>query len=511
MAIFHPQSPHKETPRSERKVWRALASLDNHWHVLHHVQWQAVRQGRHVDGESDFVLVHPEHGLTVLEVKGGSVEMIDGVWTTIDGKDPVWQASNGSNTLYRHLNGLDASLVGNPRVCHGVALPDVEVLGAIGMHPRALFLDGIDLRDSAKSMERLLTHWGLQQTPLATRQVQAIVQRLAPTRTIQRTLRLDVADSEAEILELTDRQREAFRILRRTRRGIVLGSAGTGKTLLALEKARQMAADGAAVLLTCFNAPLAAWLEELTAGVEGITVASFHSLCFRTASTAGLPIPIQPSEEWWEREAANLLASAAGADTTPRFDALVVDEAQDFANDWLTALQLLLSAPDDAPVFLFADEHQQLFRKGLTLPDWPQFVLDLNCRNTRPIARKVAEVVRSPEPKSGARGKLPEFIITGGEFLVDSARRVVENLVAQIRALRVAAAARPSVSDKGLVAETIHRFKGLESEAVVLVCSDVFVRQPEWIRVLLYVGMSRARSALIILGPPSLRRFLRMR
>jgi len=71
----------------------------------------------------------------------------------------------------------------------------------------------------------------------------------------------------------------------------VSGGAGTGKTVLALEKARRLAAEGLEVPLTCFNRPLAGRLRRSAADVPRLTIANFHQLCWDMAHAAGLPLP----------------------------------------------------------------------------------------------------------------------------------------------------------------------------------------------------------------------------
>jgi hypothetical protein len=59
------------------------------------------------------------------------------------------------------------------------------------------------------------------------------------------------------------------------------GGAGTGKTLLAVEKVRQLAKMDLTVLLLCYNRPLA---DTLALGLQDeprVLALSFHQLCDR--------------------------------------------------------------------------------------------------------------------------------------------------------------------------------------------------------------------------------------
>lgn len=529
MALFYPRQANG--PSSELNVWNALARLDDCWRVFHSVVWQAARGGKQGDGEADFVLLHPSHGIVVLEVKGGRIEVDSGDWTTTDRKgakhrikDPFRQAKDSKYALLEYLKTLKPRLQNVPRICHGVVFPDIAIAGPIGLFPRELVLDCDDLRVPSNALHRLLTHWEQNGTsPVSTPALELITDRLAPTLSVRRRLRAEIADTEREILSLTSRQIDVLRTLRSIRRCVVRGGAGTGKTVLATEKARAMAADGARVLLCCYNAPLADNIARDLAS-SGVVVSTFHSLCMRHAKHAAFSVPRDPTEEWWDRDAARILEAAAAAGAA-RFDAIVIDEAQDFAPSWIGALDALAYEPASSPYYLFADSHQQVYRRGDAIPaTWPTAELDLNCRNTQPIARAVAAIYEDPEPTLGARGREPVFMECQRGEETSLVQSVVDRLLTEEglspSQLTVLCERRESVerlgdlvaggypfvplSSPGIVTETVHRFKGLETDVAVLVFTSA---QPD--DALLYVGVSRARSLLFVLGPAALRCRLR--
>jgi hypothetical protein len=530
MALFYPRQA--SGPSSELNVWNALARLDDSWRVFHSVVWQSARGGKQGDGEADFLLVHPSNGIVVLEVKGGRLEMNSGDWHTTDRngakhriKDPFRQAKDSKYALLEYLRTLTPRLQNVPRICHGVVFPDIVVDGPIGLFPRELVLDCDDLRSPSDALHRLLTHWEQNGTsPVSTDALELITDRLAPTLFVRRTLRAELVDTEREILSLTSRQIDVLRTLRSIRRCVVRGGAGTGKTVLATEKARAMSADGARVLLCCFNAPLADSIARALAS-SGVVVSTFHSLCMRHAKHAGFSVPREPSDEWWDRDAARVLEAAAAAGA-PRFDAVVVDEAQDFAPSWIAALDALTNDPGSSPYYLFTDSHQQVYRRGDAIPaTWPAAELDLNCRNTQPIARAVAGIYGDSEPTLGARGRDPVFMECQRGEEASLVQSVVDRLLteeglspSQVAVLcerrelverlgELIAGGHPFVplGSPGVLADTVHRFKGLEADVAVLVFTS---EEPD--DALLYVGVSRARSLLFVLGPNPIRRRLRM-
>lgn len=97
-----------------------------------------------------------------------------------------------------------------------------------------------------------------------------------------------VAGEEQQIIRLTEEQFQVLDALNRNRRVAVSGCAGSGKTFLALEKARRLAHEGYKTLLTCYNRPLADHLAHLTKGTAGLTIDTFHGFCLEQALAAGL-------------------------------------------------------------------------------------------------------------------------------------------------------------------------------------------------------------------------------
>src|SRR5262245_37538849 len=136
MARFYPATP-PTMPASEGRVWRALEMLEDGWIVFHSVTWQAPRAGREGDGEADFILLHARHGMLVLEVKGGRIELADGRWFTTDRngarneiRDPFRQAVDSKHALLRYLQ--DVALRPTPTIGHAIVFPDIFIDIPIG-------------------------------------------------------------------------------------------------------------------------------------------------------------------------------------------------------------------------------------------------------------------------------------------------------------------------------------------------------------------------------------------
>src|SRR5690348_1367026 len=138
MARLIPSKELPGTPDSEVKVRTALAKLPDTWTVIHGVAWQQLRNGRPGDGEADFVLLHPAHGMITVEVKGGGIAVEDNAWYSTDRKgirhrikNPFEQAVASKKALLRFLQDQRA-FQGFLPTGHLVVFPDLTDLGSLG-------------------------------------------------------------------------------------------------------------------------------------------------------------------------------------------------------------------------------------------------------------------------------------------------------------------------------------------------------------------------------------------
>ncbi|HEY5664089.1 MAG TPA: UvrD-helicase domain-containing protein, partial [Ilumatobacter sp.] len=94
-----------------------------------------------------------------------------------------------------------------------------------------------------------------------------------------------------------------------------------------------------------------------------------------------LEVPDDADREWWDTvEIGHLLDY--WDETTERFDTIIVDEAQDFSPIWIELLTRLLDPDGPRRLLMLADESQEVYERGFTVPD--MFVP----RRARPTPRR---------------------------------------------------------------------------------------------------------------------------
>lgn len=542
--------------QAEAKVYRALRDgLTGDFVVFFQVGWILRREEEQAkDGETDFVVCHPDLGYLCIEVKGGGVgfDSTCGEWFSVDRhrqkhviNNPVHQALKAKysirSKLNEHQRWRDLSLSSVLRG-HAVFFPDVGDANALSRPdmPSALIGCAKDLQNPKAWIDAVFAYWGNDAsrfTPIGKRGVDVLREVFARSFVVAPLISSQLADQETRRLVLTKDQMRVLDFLRSHRRVAVSGGAGTGKTVLALEKARRLSSEGFRTLLTCYNRQLADHLSSLCAGTQNLDVMSFHQLCHRQVERAnrvsGRDLVSEakityPGKDLYEVQLPNALGYSL--DILPdRYDAIVCDEGQDFREEFWVPLELLLTDYDNSPLYVFYDDNQNLYARAGTFPIRDEsFSLTTNCRNTAPIHESAYKhykgVPVSPPDIQGDDVQFDESPNRDLQAAKISARIVdlvarqgvapgdITVLVADAlhkaeyyAALRRLPLPRPAtwleegVRGKATVLiDTIQRFKGLESPIVILWGLDTIDLSQR--KELLYVGMSRAKSLLIIVG-----------
>ncbi len=551
---------------AERLVFERLrAALPADYRFYPNVAWigrTADHRGLR-DGEADLVIAHPDRGILVVEVKAGQIARDShGRWWAGPHElnpSPFDQARDNLHALLGKLRDLpNAPPNWEPIAGHAIALPDVDLESAganlrllgpdvdsdlILDHGRLLPDDPRGTRAAIEKMFDLYAGESAHLRPPGEAGI-ALLEALLHTPTELRSiLRSEIAEGQEELTRLTQEQHHVLRELGRVRRAEIRGGAGTGKTMLAIEKARQLVGQGYRTLLVCFNQPLARMLVDATADLARtglLRVSTFHQLCEDLGREAGT-LPARPSPipaEWWTKTLPEALYGAIEVEGGT-YHALVIDEGQDFEADWFDALQLLLVDPAEDVMYVFHDPAQALYRDdvverlGLTPRD-----LVWNCRNPQAIHEAVARLADGGLSADALRpgGRAPEVIevstpaetlealrtllfrlrhdekVAARDIVVLSGVGLDHSNVWRQRRFGSETLWNGQVDDDGrpnglaaelvapqpagtILCDSIRRFKGLERPVVILT-----ELRPDDARLerLLYVGMSRTLQHLAL-------------
>ena len=469
MALWILNRPAEFGNSAELRVAELLARLSDDWTV----RWGFYYQDNGgVTREGDFLVLGPDGGLMVIEVKGGALEVFpaNGRWNDVSTDHPLFQLDGEWKAVVNRVNeqrGPGPTLF----VAKALALPDLNLSPDLASYheiPRDLILCEPDLRDFPATWGATFKRLGFHLEPRARAVFFASYgQEVTPV-----AMRHFVDDADRALLRHTESNYELLDQLAENRQFLVKGGSGSGKTWLAFEQARRWAEQspaGSRILLLCYNLALTDFLREMAAKAKArgrpakgtVEVLSWEDLARSLMGKAGLPFEVPEDAvariEFFTHTLPSLMVQAAHENfCRPEYDGLVVDEGQDHDTGmeaypprwqgpgWWGIYWKLLHEGAAARIAVFYDPAQRpVFRNATTFDDAAlcralqanpvRIQLLRSVRYSRPVLNFLKNL-RSPvlAPLTEAlqqRGTLPE----GPDVITEQASRTdVPKVVAAI-------------------------------------------------------------------------------
>lgn len=545
----------------ERMFYMACRELPDEYTVFYSYKYRLnIPHGREdpqASGEADFVVVHPDLGYAVFEVKQGNVMYAGGQWhefkplrsgahhTEPMSKDPMEQAQRAMWAIlerYKQKSGENRFPL---HIRFALCFPETrKITGEMPDHidPGSIFL--YDHLQDLDAHIRALFPKSTTPNRAATRFL--IDKVLGPSFKVFALLedQIQMFHTTAERV-LTEEQSRILEETELDTKKVFFGAAGTGKTYLAMDKARRLARSGRRVLLTCYNRNLAASLRRQLP--PEVTCANFHEYLVDVLRRQGVKVYVPEDPDRQQVFFSELLPEMgfdyyASAPESVKFDSIIVDEGQDFHESWLLCLESMLRNREHGEFYIFADPNQDLF--GVT----PEHLMKLpvskhrltrNLRNAEPISDWLVPFVPGGHLRPVLRGGIPVIyhgwgspqeekrmiarevgrLVSQGirpeRILILSPNRLENSCLARCKTIGSWPLAEFQEAYEGLPQQpanavrfaTIRSFKGLESDIVFLIglkagkrtCTDTDI----------YVGASRARFMLQVfhdkhMAPPAL-------
>jgi hypothetical protein len=546
----------RTTSPGEREVFERLRDDPDTdgWVALHSLG--IATHPRQIQGEADFVILVPGSGIVCLEVKSHlSVSRLpDGKWKLgkhqPEVRGPFKQADEAQHAITGQLRKASPRLpplpitsavcftharfqMSNPTEWHSWQAIDTV---AFRRNPISALLHSV-----LKGHRQHLAGTPSAQSwfspsylePTAATCVR-VTDTLRPAFEFAEPPKIRRHRREEEVTRFTGQQFQLLDMIAENPRCIIKGAAGTGKTFIALEAARRLAAGGARVLLCCFNSLLGQWLKEETRNEDLITAGTLHSYMGKLAQHN--PAHRRDGEEGFFTELLPDLSLGVLLEELPRFDALVVDEAQDLMLDsYLDVLDASVRGGLGSGRWLcFGDfTNQAIYDSGFAgigvlkdrVGSAASFTLTANCRNVPAISQYVEETSRL-EPGYSDTLRAENGRETAREWWSARAEQD-QQLIKHLARLQadfapdeiVVLSPRGSGSTaelctdphwsqvlapfakagkKSIAYGTIHAFKGLDAGAVIV--TDVEQIKDAKSEALFYIASSRARDDLTIIA-----------
>jgi hypothetical protein len=503
---------------------RLQKELPNEFTVFHSLHWSNERPSYTVIGEIDFVIINQSGSILVIEQKNGVLDETAEGLVKRYGRD----SKNVAGQVHRSINNIQQKLKnyhgGSARyeIDYMILLPDYKVvrMNAAGIDPSRV-VDQSAIGELAARIEKLLGK-GSHIDPAFTQsvinffnqsfEVVPAVSTYVTTQKKNYTRMLEGLGDVIDSLEFSP-----FRLR-------VLGTAGSGKSQLTMRFYQQALSEGKRVLLLCYNRPLADRLQTIAGEHESVD--SFHGFCARVAERAGIDLDYSKTDFW-----SGLLDEIYTVDVADedRYDCLIVDEGQDFEEEWYEILKCFLT--DSAAVLWLEDPLQNLQGKeAVPLVDFVTYREAANFRTPTVIASFAKKSLgvsfkqKNPLPGLGVSVheyehdneqekivahrindlqrigfKLDEIVVVSCHGKQKAAFRDLDR-VGQYT-LRKSTAdydenRQQIYTDGQIYFETIYRFKGQQAPAIIVTDIHAGMGDNDWARRLLYCAMTRATVRL---------------
>jgi hypothetical protein len=488
------------------------------------------------DYEIDFIVIKPNEGILLIEVKGGKIEY-DGIerqWYQ-NGKQmakaPTVQVISCVSSLLKRYPVLAKKVPVGWAVC----FPQCEIINEKELPTdlsRSSIIDQKDLLKLPEKLREIINDTKIEfshKEGLKDYEYRRLKQQLLRGLGLVQRLSTRIKLDERIYIKLTNEQMKIFRQAMDNKRLVVNGVAGSGKTIIAKELAKELLDKDNNVLFLCFNRTLATNIRQefrqQYPNTHNIEASTFHHFARRQIDDEDWFSGNKKKEDFWELLVPAKLESVSKGQLK-LYDAIIVDEGQDFREFWYDLLERHFKP--DGQFFVFLDANQDIFNHYTQLPDQQNFVkfkLSRNCRNPQKVLQYLTENTALPfecfeetpigncktrkyknntEQVRLIRDDIIQLIEQDGlsphQIIIlihsDKASSCLAD-VKKIKKYKLKSVYRPQdVNDNDVMYGTIEIFKGLESDVVLL--TDMHLINDSEYKKRLYVEASRAKHSLYI-------------
>lgn len=560
MANMIPLLPRPCSEASKEKlIFETLKTLSDEYYVFHSLNFDYWGK-RNTDNEckdvlhehqADFVIFNKNKSILIIEVKAGNVYCEDGTWYQLNRMtskkhiiSPYDQAAQIKWDIFHSFdNAIMGSLKAKCKFQHAVWFVDItkdelqkQKTAADINIKRTITHDTLDSDKIQQSIDYLysLPLEKNVQTDLTDNEANDILNKvLNPKIRLESSENTEI-DTENKILNmLLNEQKKILNYLEDQKSAIISGIAGSGKTFIALEKARRHSVKGESVLFLCYNKRLKEYLENKYAYDESMNKVKFYTI-------DGL------SYKWCKKiDYKALKEKIYNLFGDFPFQHIIIDEGQDFGIknenleynpkeicDVIQELSnvVLEDEEKNSSFYVFYDKYQLIncdnIPKYITDADC-KLTLYTNCRNTANIAKTSAIPINIKNNKilhNDVESLKPKLYISNSEndnqidnlelclqYCIDNKIQEVEILTCKTIKTSILNKSdklnkidddkyKYSYKNSTFDFTTCRKFKGLEAQVVILTDVTKEIFSTEQNKSIFYVGASRAKNRLFIIA-----------
>ncbi len=532
MAIMIPSFPYGFKPEShEDEMFRSLQRLPNNYYVFYSFLLGDIINGTWKEKEIDFLIYNRKLGIMVIEAKAGQVWCDKGIWrygSGIEMKDPFRQADTSRWNIYNKLRNLQfrdkGPIVGRCKIHFAVWFPSISksaldrIVLPAGADKR-IILTAENIQDPSAKLEEIFAYNVINDnvtTDLSDEDHRFILEDfLCPEFKIlpQKSFEFDYQRKrfDAMIAE----QFNILNYLEYQRTAVINGAAGTGKTMIAVEKARRHSEAQEKVLFLCFNSKLKEHLE---------TAYPYKNVSYYTIDGLACKMCMTATADF-EMLSDALIEYSQDPDSFP-YSHIIIDEGQDFGQERMNAsflfmiMEEITSKKENGSFYIFYDRNQMIQSKEMVeyiMQADCRLTLYKNCRNTKRIAETSFRPLKTKKTAkvlgTAINGEIPVIAFCSHDNLKSVLDSLINDSVCDemdnIQILTCSTVENSMINYlmKGdmyinnrnkVPFTTVRKFKGLEADHIIIV--DVDKKSLVEDHLLFYVGASRARLKLSIIS-----------
>ena len=478
------------------------------------------------DVEVDLIALIDGLGAIVFENKGGHISFNGQNWMQTDKGgtrkiDPHGQALRGLHTFRNFVRSNWE--YGNLKAEWLLAFPS-SLLGNVQVPgvPRERILDKAEIPEALTRCIKILNESPIRSAPPQVDWVEKVFEVVRGRSLFESDRDVALYNNFHFIKNQTHERKNILSMVQENRRIHVKGPAGSGKTWLAFEQSALWSQEGLKVGIMVFNRGLESYMNRKNAELGGkrkaAWVGTFHNFMKQIGHSAPTMQAYDLNPEKYDAE---MLKAIDGLAENQKFDAWIVDEAQDFHDVWWQILEKSLKNPDEGRMAIFGDPNQSVYgKRGFPMGNFTVINLKENLRNSQQIAKGVEKFIEGQVILRGPQSYEIEFIeVESLDDVIPAADDAVARLaddemwnlgeIALLTTMHQHPVHRDKASDieaywkelwtqEDVFYSTVAGFKGLERSVVVLALDGFhYGRDPEDV---VYVGMTRARDRLVVVG-----------
>lgn len=549
----------------ERMIFDMLKkdSFTEDWIVLHSLNLS--QHTKRLYGEIDFLLLIPNAGVFVMEVKGGDVRCKNGEWEFIDrygkvtkNKSPFNQARDAMFSLQDEIKKEFGAGHKFTRIQFGffVAFPQVDFDKQSVEYQQWQVFDKKNYNSNHETFFKNLIQqftekhktqfWFSPTESLPCRQtLEELCYFLRGDFMRVRSVKECLTEFDSQIKTYTEEQFGVLESIQLNERSVIQGSAGTGKTMIAIESAIRAAEEGKKVFVTCFNRIIGEWMQKQLEDWNNITVSSLHSYLFEISKGFDYHKTQESKQDFYSKYLPNLMKEFFKIGVQGKFDKLIIDEGQDLIREEYLGLfdSMLIGGLANGNWEIYGDfERQAIFAQLSksemldllkTFGHHSKHLLRINCRNTKEIGEETSLISGFEKPPflleyleglpvayyfhrdeahqkqilNEQLKKVADESLPLNEMVILSPKKFENSCVKSLPCYsikEIKTANEVSATQKYFGFATVQSYKGMESNYILI--TDIEDLSSEVAKSLLYVGMSRARYGLILLISEAIQR-----